>query len=142
MKSTVFVDTDVILDLLGRREPHFRAAARLFSLAETGDLRICVSSLAYTNLFYILRKEHSAAPATAILRKLNRLVTVLPVDGEIIASALDAGFSDFEDAVQYHAALKGGVACLVTRNVRDFRRAAIEVCTAEEFLARRSRPEM
>lgn len=137
MKPSIFVDTDIILDLLARREPFFAAAARLFSLAEQGNVHICVSSLAYSNLFYILRKEHSSAIATTILKKLSRLVTILPVDSETVVLALDAGFSDFEDALQYHTALKKGVACLVTRNIKDFKRSTIEVCSAEEFQARR-----
>jgi len=137
VKPGIFVDTDIILDLLARREPFFTAAARLFSLAEQDNIHICVSSLAYANLFYILRKEHSSAIATTILKKLSRLVTILPVDSETVVLALDAGFSDFEDALQYHTALKKGVACLVTRNIKDFKRSSIEVCTAEEFLARR-----
>jgi len=138
VKPTVFVDTDVILDLLARREPYYAAAARLFSLAENGEIRICVSSLAYANLFYILRKERSSTIAVAILKKLSRLVTILSVDDEMVTSALDSGFTDFEDALQYHAALKNGVICIITRNVRDFKRSVIEVCTAEEFIARRT----
>lgn len=137
MKSLVFVDTNIILDLLARRENFYPAAARLFSLAEKGDVHLCVSSLAYANLFYILRKEHSSPGATTILKKLCKLVTILPVDSETVVSALDAGFTDFEDALQYQAAVKKGVACLITRNIKDFKRSAIEVCTAEEFLARR-----
>ena len=137
MKPSIFVDTDIILDLLARREPFFAAAARLFSLAEQGNVYICVSSLAYANLFYILRKEHSSAMAITILKKLSRLVTILPVASETVVLALDAGFNDFEDALQYHTALKKGVTRLVTRNIKDFKRSTIEVCTAEEFLARR-----
>ncbi len=137
MKPVVFVDTDIILDLLARREPFYPAAARLFSLAEKGDIHACVSSLAYANLFYILRKEHSSPMATTILKKLCKLVTILPVGSETVVSALDAGFTDFEDALQYHTALKKGVACLITRNIRDFKHSAIQVCTAEEYLARR-----
>ncbi len=136
MRPGIFVDTDIILDLLARRKPFFTAAARLFSLAEQDKIHICVSSLAYANLFSILRKEHSSAMAIAILKKLSRLVTILPVDSETVALSLDAGFNDFEDALQYHTALKKGVACLVTRNSRDFKRSSIEVCSAEEFLAR------
>lgn len=138
MKPIVFVDTDIILDLLARREPYYPAAARLFSLAEKGDVHVCVSSLAFANLFYILRKEHASPTATTILKKLSKLVTILPVDSETVVSALDAGFTDFEDALQYRTALKKGAVCLVTRNIKDFKRSAIEVCTAEGYLARRS----
>lgn len=138
MRQTIFVDTDIILDLLTARQPFFPAAARLFSLVEQGTLKACVSSLAFANLFYILRKETSATGAIDILKKLRLLVTVLAVDDRIIAGALDAGFNDFEDAIQYRTALAKGIPTLVTRNVRDYRKATISVCTAEEFLAQRA----
>lgn len=136
MTGPVFVDTDVVLDLLARREPFYPAAARLFSRVERGELTACVSALAFANLFYLLRKESGAAKAVEVLGKLRRLVTVLAVDDGIIERALAAGFRDFEDAIQYHAALAGDVVCLVTRNVRDYLNPVIPVCTAEEFLTR------
>jgi len=53
----------------------------------------------------------------------------------VISEAMNAGFADFEDAVQYHAALAAKVPVFVTRNVRHYRKSAIRVCTAEEYLA-------
>ena len=138
MKRTVFVDTDIILDLLTRRDPFYTAAARLFTLVERGEIKACVSSLTFANLFYILRKELSAPKAIEVLKKLRQLVTVLAVDDKIVLLALDGGFTDFEDAIQYQTALSKGIACLVTRNTRDYRKPVITVCTAEEFLARRA----
>jgi len=135
VKPTVFVDTDIILDLLTKREPFYLHAARLFSKVESQKVTACVSSLIFANLFYILRKETSAASAVDILKKLRRLVTILPVDDKIIAHALDSGFNDFEDAIQYHTALSKRIPFLLTRNVRDYRKPVITVCTAEDFLA-------
>lgn len=135
MKRSVFVDTDVALDLLARREPYYIHAAILFSQAERGTIRACVSSLSFANLHYILRKVASARRAIEILKLFRELVTVLPVDDAVISEALNAGFADFEDAVQYHAALAAKVPVFVTRNVRHYRKSAIRVCTAEEYLA-------
>jgi len=130
----VFVDTDIVLDLLARREPFYAAAARLFSLAETGGCKLSVSSLTFANLFYILRKQVSGRHAQDVLRDFKQLVTVLPVDDAVVEQALHAGFTDFEDAIQYFSALKGGCTALLTRNVRHYRTAAIRVHTAEAFL--------
>ena len=135
MKRTVFVDTDVILDLLARRDPFYPHAARLFSQAERGTLKACVSALSFANLFYILRKETSGRRATEILKLFREVVTVLPVDDGIVSNALNAGFADFEDAVQYHAALAAKVPIIVTRNARHYRKSVITVCTPEEYLA-------
>ena len=65
MKQSAFVDTDIVLDLLARREPFYDAAAHLFSLAETGNISLSVSSLTFANLFYILRKQVSGRHAQA-----------------------------------------------------------------------------
>lgn len=138
MKTTVFVDTDIILDLLTKRDPFYQPAARLFSLVERGEMKACVSSLTFANLFYILRKELSAKKAVDVLKKLRQLVTVLAVDDRIIGQALDGGFTDFEDAIQYQTALSKEVSWLITRNIKDYRKPVITVCTAEEFLARRA----
>ena len=136
MKQTVFVDTDIVLDLLARREPFYAAAARLFSLAETGILNLSVSSLSFANLFYILRKQVSARHAQEVLRDFKQLVRVLSVDDGVVEQALQAGFADFEDALQYFSALGGGCNALLTRNGRHYRKATISIFTAEAFLRR------
>jgi len=136
MKPPVFVDTDIVLDLLARREPFYNSAARLFSLAETGTITLAVSSLTFANLFYIIRKQVSARHAHEVLRNFKQLVTVLPVDDAVIEQALKAGFTDFEDAVQYYAALGAECSALLTRNGRHYRKAEIAVLTAEAFCVR------
>jgi predicted nucleic acid-binding protein len=136
MKQSVFVDTDIVLDLLARREPFYDAAARLFSLAETGTISLSVSSLTFANLFYILRKQVSAKHAHEVLRNFKQLVTVLPVNDATIEQALKADFTDFEDAIQYFSALSADCSTLLTRNERHFRKAAINIFTAEAYCAR------
>ena len=136
MKQSVFVDTDIVLDLLARREPFYDAAARLFSLAETGHIHLSVSSLTFANLFYILRKQVSARHAHEVLRNFKQLVSVLPVDDAIIEQALKAGFTDFEDAIQYYSALTAGCSSFLTRNGRHYRKAAIPIFTAEAYCFR------
>lgn len=133
MKPLLYVDTDVVLDVLARRDPFYNAAAALFSKAETGNVTLCVSSLTFSNLFYILRKQLSARTAQEVLRTFKQLVTVVAVDDAIVEQALDGGFTDFEDALQYYAALSVGCTVLITRNVRHYRKAAIRVVTAEEY---------
>jgi predicted nucleic acid-binding protein len=134
MKPIAFVDTDIVLDLLARREPFYDAAARLFSLAESGRIALSVSSLTFANLFYILRKQVSARHAHEVLINFKQLVTVLSVDDATIEQALKAGFTDFEDAIQYFTALSAGCSALLTRNGRHYRKAAIDILTAEAYL--------
>jgi predicted nucleic acid-binding protein len=130
----VFADTDVILDLLAAREPHYIHAAELFSLADSGKLNICVSSLSFANLNYILSKQFSSDQARKKLLKFKTLVTVCNVSDKIIDLALASEFKDFEDAIQYYTAAENNISILLTRNVRDFKKASITVLTAEQYI--------
>lgn len=138
MTPRVFIDTDVILDLLAKRDPFYIHAARLFTEADKNQLTVCVSSLCFRNLNYILSKQKSAGEARKILARLKVLVEVLPVDDKVIELALQSEFRDFEDAIQYYCAIENGIEVLITRNLKDFRSATIPVMTAEEFLKLKS----
>ena len=137
-KDKIFLDTDVALDHLADRQPLAEYAHRLFALAETGDLRICVSSLSLSNLYYLLRKLKGHAEALTLLGKLKRLVHVSAVAEAEIQSALSSSFKDFEDAVQHFAAkAEGGVSAIITRNKADYSASEIPVLSPDEFLAKR-----
>jgi predicted nucleic acid-binding protein len=130
----VFVDTDIVLDLLGNRKPFYRHAAELFSIADRSELTIFVSSLSFSNLNYILSKQYSSNQARKVLMKFKTLVTVLSVSDKVVELALLSDFKDFEDALQYYTALENGVTLLLTRNLKDYKTAGIPIMTAEQYL--------
>lgn len=132
----IFLDTDVALDHLADRQPFAEYAHRLFALAETGALTICLSALSFSNLYYILRKLKGHDETLALLRKLKQLTRVLAVSEAEIQSALASGFKDFEDAIQHFTAkAEGSVSAIVTRNKVDYALSEIPVLSPDEFLA-------
>jgi predicted nucleic acid-binding protein len=72
----VFVDTDIILDLLAKREPHYQFSAQLFTLADQGQIKLYVSSLSFSNLNYILSKQYSTDQARRKLLTFKALINV------------------------------------------------------------------
>ena len=132
--ESVFVDTDIILDLLGNRQPFYKYAANLFSLADKGKIKLFVSSLSFSNLNYLLSKQYSTDQARKKLLKFKTLVNVLAVNDKIVELALSSDFKDFEDGLQYFTAIENGIKKLLTRNLKDFKAAEIIVMTAEQFL--------
>lgn len=130
----IFVDSDIILDLLGGRKPHYNAAAELFSLADQGAVRIFVSSLSFSNVNYILSRQYNGDQARKKLLKFKTLVSILSVNEKTIELALSSEFKDFEDAIKYYTAIENNVITLLTRNLKDFRKAEISVLTAEQYL--------
>ena len=130
----LFVDTDVVLDLLSGRQPHYKFAAELFSLADIESVRLYVSSLTFANVHYVLSKQLSASESRRLLLRFKTLVTVLPVNDKIIELALSSSFADFEDAIQFYAAIENNISILLTRNLKDFKKATIPVMTPQQYL--------
>lgn len=130
----IFVDTDVCIDLLSGREPFHKAAEKLFSLAEKGKLKICVSALSIATIDYVLNGNYPSSHSRKILSKFKSLVQVLSVEERTIELALISDFNDFEYAIQYCCAIEHNINTLITRNTKDYRKASIRILTPESFL--------
>ncbi len=136
--SRVLIDTNIVIDLLSKREEFYDEAAELFSLADKKELELTISSLIFANTNYILTRLKSTKEAREILRKFKVLVELLNLDDKIAELALsDDNFSDFEDGLQYYSALENQIDIIITRNKKDFKNSKIPVLTAKEFLARK-----
>jgi predicted nucleic acid-binding protein len=131
----LFVDTNIVIDLLSRRESFFEDAAELFSLADKKQIVLSVSSLTIANTSYALLKQLDSAKTKATLRKLRLILTILPLDDKIVGLALnDDVFSDFEDGLQYFTAIENGQELIITRNLKDFKNSKLPTMTARQFI--------
>lgn len=135
MNDVVFVDTDVILDLLKRREPFYDDAAEIFTRSDNGQLDLRTTAIEFANIFYLLRKSLGSEAAQLLLRKLRTLVHVLPTSEKSVDLALNSDFSDFEDALQYFSAREHGISILITRNTKDYKERDVRVVTPREYLS-------
>ena len=133
--ENVFIDTDVIVDFLTDRKPFSLQSAKIFSLIDQKKIKGCVSSLSFSNLYYVLRKFGTHKKVISSLQDLSELVDILKVDSDIVKSALTSDFKDFEDSIQYFAAQEHkNVDCIITRNIKDYKDSSLPVMTPETFL--------
>lgn len=130
----VFIDSDIILDVLAKREPFYIPAAKLFTLLDKREVSGFTSPIVFANIHYILRKAKSKEYVLQSLRTLKSFISVLPIDEKIIELALDSSFNDFEDAIQYYTAKSYEINFLITRNQKHYKQSTISICTAEEYL--------
>jgi len=130
----LLVDTNIVLDLLGRRMPYFSEAAKLFNMAEKKQVLLYVSSLSIVNVHYVLKKYKNESETRTIIRNLKLIIDELPVDKRITDLALNSDFDDFEDAIQFFTALEGKQEIIITRNLNDFKKSTLPVMTAGEFI--------
>ncbi len=136
--NRILIDTNVILDLLARREPYYLDSKKLFSLADKSELQLIISALSIANAYYILNDILKIKEARAIIGKFKVLVELCPLDDKIVELALnDNYFRDFEDGIQYYTALESDCELILTRNIKDFKRSDIPVLQPVEYMAKR-----
>lgn len=134
MSKVVFVDSDVILDVLERREPFYSYSAQILSLGDDKKVRLVTTSLVLANVYYLLRKHLGIGKASECLRKLRIIVDVISVNAKEVDLALNSEFSDFEDALEYFTALDNKVDFIITRNVRDYKNPKLIVLTPQQYI--------
>jgi len=131
----LFLDTNVVLDVLADRKPHAADAAFVLSLVERGDAQGFVGAHTVTTLFYLLERSLGLRKAKRAIHDVLRLVDVVPVDQDRLLQALAMNWRDFEDAVQAACAAKVVVDYFVTRNPSDFSGSDPDVITPAELAA-------
>jgi predicted nucleic acid-binding protein len=135
--EVVFIDTNIIIDFITERQPFDEAANKIFSLADTKDVLLLTSSLSFANAYYVIEKTkvNSKEELRKTFTNLKMLIEIIPVTSSIIDRSLaDLLFSDFEDAVQYYAAIKKNCNCIITRNLKHFKKSKIPVFSSSDFI--------
>lgn len=135
----LFIDTNVMLDLLGERIPYYDSIAKIATLADKGEIVMVVSALSFATVNYFLTKFENGEKAKEKLRKFKIISEIAILDELIIEKGLNSKFTDFEDPLKYFSALKSECSILITRNWKDFSESELPVMTADEYLMSRKK---
>lgn len=127
-------DTNVILDVLLDRSPFVSEAAQLFAAVEMGKLQGMISATTVTTIFYLATKVLGKVLAKKSVSQLLQLFEVASVNRIVLEQAIEADFSDFEDAVLYQSGFQSGVVGIVTRDVKGYKKAKLPIYTPGELL--------
>lgn len=132
--SRVFLDSDVLLDLILNRYPFYYYVQALLAESTKRNFKICTSALAIANINYVLIKEIGSGNARQKIKDLILSIEVLSFESENIKQAIDSKFSDLEDAFQHFIAKKYACDVIITRNIKDYKQSEIRAYNAEDFL--------
>ncbi|MCF8234023.1 MAG: PIN domain-containing protein [Bacteroidales bacterium] len=134
MKDKLFLDTNVVLDLLGEREPFYDSAAKIATLADKGKIHLVVSALTYSTVYYVLSRFEDKEQVKEKIRKFKVIAETSDLTEKVVDKGLSSGFSDFEDSLQYYCAINRDCKILITRNGKDFKESDIPVLSPDEYL--------
>jgi predicted nucleic acid-binding protein len=129
-------DTNVVLDMLGKREPWYRAASDILFLGAQGKCHLALSASTVTDIYYLVQRHlcHDQSKSLDIITRLLEFFSVVEVGFEDCCLALTSRVKDYEDAVLVEAARRAKVDCIITRNTKDFEAASLKIFTPDEFL--------
>ena len=134
----LLIDANILLDVLLKREPHYRDSSAVWKLCESERVEGYISALTIANLMCVTRRELDPARVEAIVNMLSLIFRIADLTASDIARASALKWDDFEDALQSVTAERLRADCIVTRNVRDFTRSRTTALTPSEFIARLS----
>ena len=131
----VFLDTNILIDLLADRQPFSKFAIEIFDLAEKKKIKLYTSSHSLATTHYLLKKYMGEKDLRTLLYSLLDYLDIISIDLTIIKKSLLSRHKDFEDAIQIFAANSiDNLDFIVTRNVKDFKEAGIVVLPPDELL--------
>ena len=134
MIQKLFLDTNVVVDLLGERDPFYDAISKIVSIADRGKLKLVVSSLTFSTTYYLLSKFENSEVVKEKIRKFKVILETADLTNQIIEKGLSSSFPDFEDSLQYYCALDTDCNVIITRNGKDFKESEIPVLSPIEYL--------
>jgi predicted nucleic acid-binding protein len=134
MNEKIFIDSDIILDVLMDRKPFYESSAGILALGIAKEADLFTTAVVLANVFYFIRKKYGIEEAKEQLRKLRLFINIVSVEEKAVDMALNSQFNDFEDGIQYFSAKENDISILITRNIRHYKAGDIFVETAEEYI--------
>lgn len=130
----IVIDTNIVLDILAKREPFFENSHAVILLAAQGKLSAAITANSITDIYYIMRKSMNNEALKSALRELIELLEIITVGREQCLDALELPMTDFEDALLASCAKTWDASCIVTRNIKDFVDSPIKALSPSDFV--------
>ncbi|WP_029523018.1 PIN domain-containing protein [Persephonella sp. KM09-Lau-8] len=128
----IFLDTNILLDLLLDRKNSYEASIILNSV-DVGLFEGYISDITLVNINYIAKKQKKENEIKEFLILLLEAMEICTPDTNLIYEALKLENKDFEDNIQYLLAKKYKCDCLIT-NDKDLKFDDIEILDSKSFI--------
>jgi predicted nucleic acid-binding protein len=132
MESRVFLDANIVLDLLSQQRPNHSQAKMLILMLIEQNIQICISEDILTTVYYIAKDKQQVI---VFFQTMQKRWLILPFGHDMITQALEYALeknADLEDTLQCLCAKKNGCTMLVT-NDKKFVDCGVEIVNYERF---------
>jgi predicted nucleic acid-binding protein len=130
----VFIDANILVSVLNKEYPLFTYTSRILSLADSRQFRIFTSPVCVAIAFYFAEKKYRSAAAKQKISLLCDHIEIAEVSNASVKQCLqNPAVKDFEDGLEYYAAMENKCQCIVTEDTGDFYFSTIEVLNSHDF---------
>ena len=131
----IFLDANILVSVLNKEYPLFTYAARIVSLADNKKFTVFTSPVCLAIAFYFAEKKSGTRMAKQKIKLLSEKIRITDVGkNEVLLALENPQVNDFEDGIEYYAAVNNKCDVIVTEDTSDFYFADIKVCRAQDFL--------
>jgi predicted nucleic acid-binding protein len=130
----LLIDTNVLLDIILQREPHFEHSKELIIKIDGKLVHGFITATTITDIYYLVRKAKGKDIAFAFIESLISFIEVLAIDKSIILNALNSEIDDFEDSIQIFASISNSIDFIITRNISDYIKSEVPAFTPKYFV--------
>ncbi len=131
----VFLDANILISVLNKEYPTFSYSSRILSLADQPKYQLYTSPICLAIAFYFAEKKSGRKLAFKKMDILCNKIQIATSDVETVKKTLaNKAISDFEDGLEYYAAIHSKCTCILTENEADFHFSEIEVLNAKSFI--------
>lgn len=130
----IFLDANILVSVLNKEFPLFTYSSRILSLTGHPRFTVFTSPVCLAIAFYFAEKKHKTREAKARIELMCSHLKISAIDEKATRKALsNPAVNDFEDGLEYYAALQSKCQCIVTEDIGDFYFSEIEVLSSESF---------
>jgi len=133
--KNIFIDINVLVDVFANRIPFIDSSLKIYNIGIQKKIALFTSSNTISTIHYILKKSISEEKTWIAINHILTHISIIPVDINILKKSLKSNHKDFEDAIQIVSAQSiNDMNCIVTRDLKDYKFAEINVMTPDDFL--------
>jgi predicted nucleic acid-binding protein len=135
MPTKIFLDANVLVAVLNKEYPLFTHAARVLSLCDNPNYEVFTSPICLAIAGYFAEKKSGKTMAASKLATLCKHLKIAATDYQVVQQTIaNPKVLDFEDGLEYYAALQAGCTIIITENAGDFWFSEIPVLGCAQFL--------
>lgn len=129
----LFLDANILVSVLNKEYPLFSYSSRILSLADNKNFEVFTSPICLAIAFYFAEKKNKKTARQKIRLLCKKLSVSAVTESAVQKTVNNPAIHDFEDGLEYYAAMESKCRCIITEDADYFSFSSIELLSCKAF---------